>query len=156
MNIFYLDPDPRRAARFHNDRHVVKMILESAQMLSTACRKHGINEGYKSCFEHHPCTKWASSTKGNWRWLRDLAYELNDEYKYRFDNDDDHKSAVVISNLPEPNIEGSFTEPPRAMPDYCKKGLDSVNAYRKYYREEKDHLAEWTRRPVPKWFTQSS
>jgi hypothetical protein len=152
MNIFYLDPDPVRAAKFHNDRHVVKMILESAQMLSTACRENGVEAGYEPCFQHNPCTKWAAERLGNWLWLRELALKLNEEYKYRFDSDEDHKSATVIQRLPEPSLPGGRTQPAKAMPDYCKRGLDPVLAYRKYYREEKDHLAEWTGRPVPKWY----
>jgi hypothetical protein len=153
MNIFFLDPDPAVAAKFHNDRHVVKMILESAQMLSTACRESGLNEGYKPCFQHHPCTQWASERFGNWNWLRRLALELNEEFKYRYDNEDDHKSAVVVRQLPEPPLPGGRTKPAMAMPDYCKTE-NPIEAYRKYYREEKDHLAEWTGRPVPNWYNQ--
>jgi hypothetical protein len=152
MNIFYLDEDPAAAAQFHNDSHCVKMILESAQMLSTAARENGVNEGYKPCFRHHPCTQWAANSLSNWRWLRRLALELDTEYKWRYENSEDHKSAKVVRGLPEPNLpRNGFTELAQAMPDYCKKS-DPVRAYRTYYREEKSHLAEWTKRGKPGWY----
>lgn len=151
MNVFFLDANPRRAAQMHNDRHVVKMILESAQMLSTVCRQNGQDVGYKACFEHHPCTKWASQSLANWKWIRALALALDDEFKYRFENEESHKSAQVIRGLPEPPIEDKgLTEPAQAMPDYCKSD-NPVEAYRTYYKKEKGHLAEWRKRGRPKF-----
>jgi hypothetical protein len=38
MNIFVLDTNPAKAAKYHNNKHCVKMILETAQLLSTAHR----------------------------------------------------------------------------------------------------------------------
>ena len=155
MNIFFLDYDPTRAAKMHNDRHCVKMILESAQMLSTVCRENGADAGYKPCFRNHPCTKWAGESQANFEWLRQLALALNEEYKRRFDNDDDHKSAVVIRNLPTPDLpKRGLTSPAQAMPDSCKHD-DPVKAYREYYRTEKRHLAEWSGRKAPEFMESS-
>lgn len=120
-------------------------------MLSTVCRENGMDVGYKACFQHHPCTQWAGESLSNWRWLRRLALALNEEYKYRYGNEDDHKSAQVIESLPEPPIEDKgLTKPPQAMPDECKHD-NPVEGYRTYYREEKEHLAEWTNRPKPQF-----
>lgn len=152
MNIFILSDDPSEAAKMHNDRHVVKMILESAQMLSTVVRESGIDAGYEPCFRNHPCTQWAGESLSNWKWLRNLALELNKEYMRRFDNDEWHASARVIESLPEPNITDSgLTEPPRAMPDHCKQE-SVVQSYREYYRTEKEHIAEWSNRKEPEWY----
>lgn len=155
MNVFFLDSDPETAARFHNDAHCSKMILESAQMLSTVCRKNGIEAGYNPCFRNHPCTLWAGESQSNWNWLRRLGLALNEEFKYRYDNDDDHKSATVIRELPTPPLpEQGLTRPALAMPDSCKRE-SPIEAYRTYYRQEKDHLAEWTKREPPEWYALS-
>ena len=61
MNIFALDIDVQKAAEYHCDKHVVKMILESAQMISTVFDKYDEHQSYmlKPCFQNHPCTLWA-------------------------------------------------------------------------------------------------
>ena len=83
MNIFVLDKDIKKCAQYHCDRHVIKMILESSQMLSTACRMNGVHDGYKATHISHPCSIWVRESLDNWFWLRDLVTELNEEYKYR-------------------------------------------------------------------------
>lgn len=152
MNIFFLDTDPARAARMHNDRHCVKMILESAQMLSTVAHENGHDTEYDPCFRHHPCVQWAGRSRDNFDWLRVLALALNEEFKYRFQNDSDHASAQVISGLSRPALpRRGVTPPAQAMPDSCKRECP-VRAYRVYYQEEKDHLASWTRRDPPEFY----
>ena len=84
MNIFVLDQDINKCAQYHVDRHVVKMITESAQMLSTAARLVGIDAGYKITHQNHPCTKWSRNSLSNWLWLKDLAKSLNEEWKFRY------------------------------------------------------------------------
>ena len=87
MNIFYLDSRPHVAAKDHCDKHVVKMILESAQMLCTAHRELDGDVPdvfYKSTHKNHPSTIWARSKAGNYRWLYDLFVSLCDEYTYRY------------------------------------------------------------------------
>lgn len=68
MNIFVLDSDPEIAAKYHTDKHVIKMILESAQMMSTVVRYVGLDAGYKSTHLNHPCTIWARTSLSNWLW----------------------------------------------------------------------------------------
>lgn len=153
MNIFVLDTDIPTCSHYHADQHVVKMILESAQMLCTVLNKNGIRAPYRSTHINHPCTLWAGESLDNWRWLRELALSLNQEYRYRFERDEDHKSAVVVRGLPEPPIENlGLTEFAQAMPDEYKVPGDAVTAYRRFYLAEKSHFATWTKRPVPDWF----
>ena len=82
MNIFVLDTDPTIAAQMQCDKHVVKMPLECAQMLSTVHRHYGSDDFqlYKSTHKHHPCTLWAASSRANYAWLFDHFRALNDEY----------------------------------------------------------------------------
>jgi len=81
MNIFALDPSPRISASYHCDQHLHKMILESAQMLSTAMHKwypHLAPHIYKPAYEKHPCTIWVGESKNNAVWVAKLMYYLND------------------------------------------------------------------------------
>lgn len=84
MNIFVLDPDPKIAASMHCDQHLHKMILESAQMLSTVASVKLISEHfrtgnyYKPTHVDHPCTLWAGQYVNNSRWLTELCYALDD------------------------------------------------------------------------------
>jgi hypothetical protein len=153
MNIFILDTDLQTCSQYHADQHVVKMILESAQMLCTVLNKNGMRAPYRSTHTNHPCTLWAGESLANWRWLQALALNLNQEYRYRFDSDQDHKSAIVARDLPEPPIDDlGITEFAQAMPDEYKVPGDAVLAYRRFYLAEKSAFATWTKRPVPDWY----
>lgn len=152
MNIFVLDSNIKQCAEYHTDKHIIKMILESAQMLSTACRLSGIDAGYKTTHKNHPCTKWVRESLSNWLWLRLLTKELNNEYRYRYDKSVNHKSYDVILSLPLPNIpDKGLTQFPQAMPNEYKNN-NPIKAYRKYYIGEKQHFANWTKREPPFWF----
>ena len=151
MNIFVLDNDIKKAAQYHADKHVVKMVLETAQIMSAVVRISGIDEGYRLTHKNHPCTKWARESLSNWRWLYDLGFWLNIEYRYRYNHSINHKSFDVIDNLPEPDIEDIGLTPfAQAMPEECKDN-DAVKAYRAYYIQEKSHLFKWTKRDIPQW-----
>jgi hypothetical protein len=78
MNIFALAPTPQESARMHCDQHLHKMILESAQMVSTAFHARGFKLSwlYKPAYEKHPCTVWAATKISNVVWLLELAKEL--------------------------------------------------------------------------------
>ncbi len=69
MNIFALDTDPVTCAQYHCDKHVIKMILESVQMLSTTCSILGAEAPYKPTHANHPCTKWVRESWENFGWL---------------------------------------------------------------------------------------
>ena len=155
MNIFFLDKSPKIAAQMMCNKHVVKMILEHAQMVCTTHHLHPSGKydiPYKKTHENHPCSKWLRDSIENYDWLYKMTKALNDEYKYRFNHDVNHKSFDVIESLPVPNIpDVSMTRFARAMPDECKVGNDVVQSYRKYYRDEKKNILKWTGRKNPSW-----
>ena len=163
MNIFYLDRDPEIAAQMMCDKHVVKMILESAQMLCTAHRvldgdKYAEKMGlYKLAHKNHPSTIWVRSSELNYRWLWEHYVALMNEYTYRYgkthatsklrnalDKTPDNMPPIQLTDTP-------FTDPPQCMPAYCK-GDDTVKAYQTYYIVEKSGFAKWTNRVPPKFF----
>lgn len=151
MNIFILDLDPKICAEYHADKHAVKMILEHAQMMSTAVRMSGIDEGYKIAYQNHPCTKWVRESLSNYRWLYDLTFYLNLQYRLRFNHNYNHKSFDVIDSISEPNIPDlGLTTFAQAMPDQYKNE-NAVIAYRDYYVGEKTHLFQWTKVNKPEW-----
>lgn len=146
MNIFILNTDPMQAARDHADKHVPKMILESAQMLSTV-----LGGPYKPTHANHPCTKWVAESRQNAEWLYLLANALNHEYRSRFGHDRNHKSWDAIKHLQGfsklPNV--GVTPFAQAMPDEYKN-QDAVTAYRAYYRSKP--FVAWGRSSAPDWW----
>ena len=181
MNIFVLNEVPQTAARDMCDKHVVKMIVESAQMLSTAHRvldgeqytelsannrrikrwksPHKLMEDilYKASFVGHPCTKWVMENNKNYYWLVEHAYELCREYTRRYGKV--HKSDDLISlirfrkpaNIP---IADSITPFAQAMPEEYKNE-DAVKAYRAYYLGEKTGFAVWNHSETPSWYQEA-
>ena len=150
MNIFVLDNNPHVAAMYACDKHVVKMILESAQMLCSV-QPEG-TAPYKRSFYNHPCTKWVRASSANYDWLIEHARALCTEYTRRYGKV--HKSEKVIdwcdANRPElPDV--GLTPFAQAMPeDY--KNEDAVEAYRTYYRNDKRRFATWKDVDPPTWF----
>lgn len=136
MNIFWLDNDPATNAQYHGDQHIIKMIIESAQMLSVALRENGRDDDFLTGSSHvnHPCTKWVRESRENYTRLYDLATALYDEKLERFGGG--HKSYEErIALMPrEPDCIGSHgpTERPLCMPDQFHSD-DVVLAYRAYY-----------------------
>jgi len=184
MNIFYLDKDPILAAEMSCDKHVCKMIIESAQMLSTA---HRIIDGteyygktangrkikrwlhpdndlelslYLASHVKHPSTIWVMQSAYNYIWLYRHMMALNEQFKLRYDKPFDHmtiqKLGKILKEIPK-NIPLNKigTEPPPAMPDECKVPGDSIASYRKYYIMKKRPFATW-RKPskMPEWYKQ--
>lgn len=136
MNIFVLSFNPRIAAEHHCDKHVVKMILETAQLLYTA---HDVLPpgGYKKTHLNHPCAIWTRESQDNYMWLCELGRELCKEYTYRYGKI--HKTQAHIewlsANVPElPKL--GITEIRQAMPPEYKRP-NPVEAYQTYYRENK-------------------
>ncbi|MEJ5349860.1 MAG: pyrimidine dimer DNA glycosylase/endonuclease V [Desulfosoma sp.] len=152
MNIFVLDLDPRKCARYHCDQHVVKMILESVQIICTAFVKKGFETPYKPTHTKHPCVLWAEESFDNVRWLMRLTRALNAEYKYRFQKTQDHASIHVLQQVKSLRFESLGLTPfAQAMPDKYKVPEDPVAAYRRFYVGEKLKFATWTRRRKPPW-----
>jgi hypothetical protein len=151
MNIFILDNDPRLAAQYHCDKHVVKMVTETAQMLCAVLILSGETAPYRLTHKNHPCTKWAMSSLSNWMWLKRLGLHLNDEYNYRYGMHKIHKAGEVIKSLPAPKIQDLGLTPfPQAMPDQYKDA-DPVKAYRSYYAGEKQRMLQYKNREMPAW-----
>lgn len=182
MNIFYVHKDPAVAAKMLIDKHVVKMIIESAQMLSTA---HRLLDGeqyedrtkagrrikrwrlkdkgdediiYKASHIKHPSTVWVMTSAYNYNWLYKHMVALNDEFKLRYNHTEDHmtirKLGKILNNPPK-NISLSTiqTDPTPAMPDECKIPGDVVASYRKYYVMKKREMASWKEPAViPDWY----
>ena len=152
MNIFVLDTDINTCAQYHCDKHVVKMILESVQILCTALNKKGFVTPYKSTHQKHPCILWAEASYDNFYWLKNLTLALNDEYRFRFERQNDHKSINVLSAIDHYRFESSgLTDFAQAMPDKYKVAGSAVDAYRQFYLGEKMHFAQWTKRKMPHW-----
>ena len=150
MNIFYLDQDIEKCAQYHCDKHVVKMIIEYAQILSSVCRLKGFQIGYKLTHKNHPCVKWAMESTGNWLYLQKLAMALCREYTHRYKKI--HKTQMIIACLYLPYLPyKEFSQPIQAMPDKYKSN-DSIQSYRQYYINEKVRFAKWTNRQIPDWF----
>ena len=157
MNIFVLDKDIKQSAKAHCNPHVVKMPLETAQLLCTA--RHELGEGadtipYRKTHINHPCSIWARESLHNYVWLCKFGFELCIEYTHRYGKV--HKCQAVIDNclLNTPKI-ASFksihkTQHPQAMPDEYKTD-DAVSAYRSYYINDKSHLLKYTNRNKPDW-----
>nr|QMP82995.1 MAG: hypothetical protein [Caudoviricetes sp.] len=182
MNIFFLDYNVAKCAQMHNDKHCIKMILEYAQLLSTAHRvidgkevvgksKTGrkqkrweLNDArdsilYSATHINHPSAIWSRQSSGNYRWLHNLLVELCKEYTYRYGKIHKCESSGLVSVLykyPNNISVGNFTEPTPAMPDEIKIVNDSVASYRNYYNKSKQHLATWNgkinSRSIPEWF----
>ncbi len=154
MNIFFLDLDVKKCAEYHLDKHVVKMILETAQLL---CSTHHVigTQGdipYKLSHKNHPCSIWARETLPNYLYLCELGLALGEEYTFRYGKT--HKSIEVIKwcLIHRPNLpDTEFTTPPLAMPDEYKVN-DVVESYRNYYMGAKSNIASWKNREVPEWF----
>jgi hypothetical protein len=157
MNIFVLSHDTKESAQWHLDKHIVKMPLESAQMLCTALHlSGGQNIPYKPAHIKHPCTLWTHQSKYNFLWLCELGLALCDEYTYRYGKEHKCREVIMfcksncdlISDVPR-------TDFAQAMPDEYKNP-NAIEAYREYYRKAKSHIAVWSKRDIPYWYSPST
>jgi len=176
MNIFYLSNDPVDCARQHVDKHVVKMVLEYGQLMSTAHRvldgtpyygktinnrniqrwllpDERENNIWKASHFKHPSGIWVRSSSSHYLWLYSLWLEMLKEYTYRYDKP--HSTERMkgwFSRLPNniPKV-GWLSDPPPAMPDQYKT-TSSIESYRNYYKGDKRSFANWKKRSTPGWF----
>lgn len=173
MNIFVVDEDPIIAAEMLCDKHCIKMILESCQLLSTAhhvcdgqqiqvtgkrtyttyaCKKPNL---LKATMINHPCTIWARAARDNYLWLWKHAYAMCKEYTRRYGKV--HKlEALLLGDLynpPKHIPKGKLTPFAQAMPDDCRDA-NAVIAYRKYYITAKVDIAKWKMNNAPTWYTE--
>ncbi len=163
MNIFFLHIDPETCAKLHLDKHVVKMILESCQLLCSVhhvCNETKLNyiPPYKLTHKNHPSAIWTRTSLTNYKWLINLTKELCREYTYRYGKihkcERDGYLTALENNLPDiPDI--GFTVPLQAMPDIYKTDNADINgvidSYRQYYYFEKRHIFSWKKREIPEF-----
>lgn len=156
MNLFYLDTDPVEAAHMHCDQHVHKMLLETAQMLSTAHHKNGssvMDKVYQPTHVNHPSTKWVRHSRETYSWTYKLFKALCDQYLQRYGkvHATEDKLFRTLKTLPLFTSSG-WCEPPQCMPDQYKCD-DTVQAYRTFYIHDKSRFARWNRGvPAPQWY----
>ena len=176
MNIFYLSNDPTDCARQHVDKHVVKMILEYGQLMSTAHRvldgqpfygktKNNRNIArwllpdsrevivWKASHFNHPSNIWVRQSSDHYKWLHSLWIEMLSEYTYRYSKKHSaERMKEVFSQLPK-NIpqRGWISDPTPAMPDGFKTS-SSIQSYRNFYIGDKKSFASWKNRDTPTWF----
>lgn len=162
MNIFISDTTPERAAKNLDDKRVVKMILESTQILCTAINYYGSTAPYRSTHINHPANIWTRQTRQNWLWLWNHAYELCDRYQAAYNKV--HKCRDILINLVDDRLEQVLPEGELTPFINCttnkEKGIsfkhieDTVIAYRHYLiaRWNTDTLTpKWTKRTLPAW-----
>ena len=156
MNIFFLHVDPRIAAEYHCDKHVVKMILETAQLLYTACwildPDNIPPNAYKKTHANHPCAIWVRESLSNYKWLVEMGLWLCNEYRFRYGEHKTHKTEPHLlwlqSNPPRGLTEKGITEIRLAMPVEYKLP-NPIQSYRKYYIIAKKSLLTYSRREPP-------
>lgn len=176
MNIFYLNKNPKTCAQMHVDKHCVKMILEYAQLLSTA---HRVLDGvpdisltatgrrkkifrldsnmdsilYSATHINHPSAVWVRQSEQNYMWLAELLEELCNEYTYRYGKTHKVQASGLMQTLknefPKNIPIGSFTEPTPAMPEEYKVSGNSIQSYHNYYNGAKQRMFYWKNRPTP-------
>lgn len=178
MNIFYLDHDPKVCAQYHVDKHVVKMILEYAQLLSTAHRvldgravaeKNAIGHKlvryyldderdellYKSTHINHPSAIWVRQSRANYDWLYSLFVATIDEYHYRYGKSHATERLLpILAKSPQNIPDLPFTQPTPAMGEEFIISNDSIKNYRNYYINGKTDLISYRNRSTPEWLTQ--
>lgn len=154
MNVFYTSPNQAKCARDLDDKRVVKMVLETAQILSTAASRWGAATTYKPTHKGHPCVVWAGNSKENYVWALKLFEHLSMEYTYRYGKQ--HKSFATLND--ELCSFADFVPPGNATtPPACTPGVEfgtTIARYRAYmcHKWTNDKLRPvWTNRGVPKW-----
>lgn len=143
------------------DKHVIKMILETAQLLSTAQHVIGYGQSvdptklYRKTHVNHPSAIWVRSSLGNYQWAFEHYKALMAEYSWRYGKvHASQRLCDALGDIPA-TLAGDFTEPPKCMPDEYKKVLDTVEAYRLYYVKDKARFCKWTNRQTPQWFVEA-
>jgi len=152
MNIFVLDKDPAVAASYHADQHLHKMILESAQMLSTAMWKWFPDSRpyiYKPAYENHPCTQWVCKSKNNAAWVAYLMQELQ---SIRYSIGCEEHSAMKIQKIfwdwVDTDIEGPDEFVFAGIPSIAIRNESVVQKYQRYYRFKHKQWALDSRRAM--------
>ena len=179
MNIFLLNECPVISAQEQCNKHVVKMILESAQMLSTVHRlcdgvhyydvsksgrkvsRYTLTDDnelyYKAVHQKHPCVIWTGESKSNYDWHYRHFIALCNEYTFRYGKThmSDEKMRVLLSKPPKNIPDVGPTKFRLAMAQFpeCIVEDDPVESYRNYYVTKLSYVKMvWHKREVPEWF----
>ena len=157
MNIFYLDNDPVSCASMHCDKHVVKMMIEYAQQMSTAHRLLDYitdDSLYKATHKNHPCNVWVRASIHHYIWLYRMWSALSDEYTKRYDKVHASWDRLhdVLAGAPKRIPKRGGVEPPMCMPLEFLEAKSTIAAYREYYIKKKSKFARWKYSTAPKWF----
>ena len=176
MNIFYLHEDPIQNAKWHIDKHIVKMPIEYAQLMSTAhrlldgemylgktaigrnikrWRLHDEREDilYKASHINHPSAIWVRESIENYFQMYKLYMAVLAEFTNRYGKiHGSSKPSIALIRPPSniPMVKG--TQLPQCMPEICKVKNNPILAYRNYYIVEKNSFASWKNREIPEWF----
>ena len=180
MNIFYLHEDPIQNAKWHIDKHIVKMPIEYAQLMSTAHRlldgdmywdrtannrrikRWRLNDErenilYKASHINHPSAIWVRESKTNYFKMYQLYMATLAEFTNRYGKiHGASKPSIALMRAPNNIPLTKETEIPQAMPEYCKVKGNPIKAYRKYYINEKKRFATWKNKEIPQWFKMTS
>ncbi len=179
MNIFFLNHDPWACSKAHNDKHCVKMILEYAQLLSTAHRvldgtpykvksnkgitvtRYKLNDDrehtlYKACHINHPSAVWVRQSMNHYNWLYELFCDLSLEYENRYNKThmtyEKLKQLLLYTPYNISRVAGWVSDPPLCMPDKYKTN-DTIQSYRNYYIGDKASFSTWKYpAKTPEWF----
>ena len=178
MNIFVLDRSPMVAAKMMCDKHIPKMVVESAQMMASALIRHGATADimpltkkgtpYKGGYKNHPCTLWVGDSRMNFIWLTRHALALCKEYNKRFDKihacyepimhmqkhyhliDDSPLTPFALA-MPDEYRPRTWTTKTTQEPIMRSCGDTAVQAYRDYYHSKT--FAKWEKgTPTPNWW----
>lgn len=164
MNIFILDRDVKNCAQYHCDKHIVKMPLELAQMVSYIHHDEKMYPtkpievmAYSKTHLKHPCSIWLKESLSNLIFGCELGVELVKEYRYRYETSKHQRCLDIfqgtLNNLPKNMIDYGLTEFAQAMP-YVYQSKDAVESYREYYRREKTEFIKYTKRENPYWLSE--
>jgi len=163
MNVFYTNRCPIEAALDHNKVHQVKMIVEYAQLLSTAhFELDGNVVGYKPTHKNHPSAIWVRESIHHYNWVLHCAKHLCKLYTESTGKRHASESVLELLSVPPSAIpQGEFKEPPVAAPDAFKaiatwqcvevayqKYL--VSKYEEWKQRDKPMKVEWSHRK-PSW-----
>ena len=168
MNIFVTDPSPTLSAQVLPDKHVVKMPLETCQMLSIVCSKrwgHDYGDLHKTdgtpyktekgAFRNHPCTVWANETIVNAWWLVAHGFALCEEYTHRYGKIHSCEKTILEAGNLIPFTMDRPTSFTRAMPDEYKHdtSIDTFTAYKNYISSKPWAASNYLRDPSrkPDW-----
>lgn len=170
MNIFILDKNPKVAAQMMCDKHVVKMIIESAQIMSAVLdgnykvEYRGLGRPsdtlglpqYPKAHAKHPSTLWSKKSRGNYRWLLKHMRALCSEYRRRYDKVHKLEGTLMIFEAQEQYLDFKYDRRTKfdiAITNKEWHNVDPIKAYRTYYNMEKSRFAKWKMGNIPEWYS---